>query len=249
MIHPEQLKWRGLIGRFRFKTVTAAEKEIIPPEKAHKIIGAAGFPIWVTETQDEVRFWSDDFELYLDLILGEGELRHTGSQGFLNALRVLSFYGTLSEQGIMLHAAGVVKEGKSYIFPGASGAGKTTIVRHSPSLPILSDEIVAVQMNGTEGSFIAHGTPFYSDWGQPGEEIAAPVKALIFPVHGAENFLIPLSPGQILARLLPCVYVYTRKGPILKKIFALTARLAETVPGYALHFRPGPDFWQAIDGF
>ena len=36
------------------------------------------------------------------------------------------------EQGFLLHASSVVRDGRAFLFTGPSGAGKTTIVRHAP---------------------------------------------------------------------------------------------------------------------
>src|SRR5574341_558769 len=56
---------------------------------------------------------------------GELVLRTRGDPE--NYLRVLYAWLCLEESGIVLHAAGVISEGKGYVFFGPSGNGKTTI--------------------------------------------------------------------------------------------------------------------------
>lgn len=200
-----------------------------------------------SEDEDAIRARHPGFTVCLNLKSLTGEVKLAACHEWRTVLRYLYFYGFLPRGALLLHAAGVVREGKAYVFPGPSGAGKTTIVNHSAEGRILSDEVILVGLPKDGGPLMAYGTPFFGEWGRPGEKIAAPVKGLYFPKHSSENKILPLMLREVLSRLLPCIFTYTNWQPRLQKVFDLTARLAESVPGYDLHFRPSADFWQVID--
>ena len=203
---------------------------------------------WVVEGQEELWLWRQGLTLSLDFHKKEGEAHLAEARDWHNVLRITYFHLLLEQQGLLLHASGIVHGGEAYVFPGLSGAGKTTIVKHSPGMIVLSDEMVAVQLSSKGTPTMAFGTPFFGDWGKPGEKIVAPLKGLFFPCKAKKNRLVPLSPRETLTRLLPCVFTYTKCRPRLDKLFDLTAELAGRLPGFALHFRPGQDFWKVIDG-
>jgi hypothetical protein len=199
----------------------------------------------IFEDKDELWLWRPSLSLFLNLVEKKGEARLNAANDWETVLRVIYFYSFLSHSGLLLHASGVVRQDQAFVFPGPSGAGKTTIVLHSLDQAILSDEMVLVQM--TEAGVTAHGTPFSGEWGQPGMEISAPLKGLYFPVHDRENRLVPLAPYETLTRLLPCVCTYTTRVPLLEKVFKLATEISQLTQGYALHFRPFPDFWPVLD--
>jgi len=206
-----------------------------------------GLEIWVAESVHQVWLWRPGFSLHLDFAGGKGEALLAGPPFWQNVLRVIYFHFFLPRQGLLLHAAGLVHRQMAFIFPGPSGAGKTSIVRQSQEMAVLSDEVTVLQLSGNGKGAVAHGTPFYGDWGRPGADFSARVKGVYFPIHAEEDRVIPLSPRETLARLLPCVFTYTNRRPLMAKLLAVAAKAAETIPAFALHFRPGPDFWQVID--
>jgi hypothetical protein len=237
---------KGPPWEVRVATMSAAE--IKKPEQGFRMLrGSYGAECWVAEDEENFRFWRPGCSLLLDLRHHHGTAQISDSLGRQNILRLLYFFGFLENGGIMLHASSVVRRGKACIFPGPSGAGKTTVVRNSPDLPILTDELSVVQITSQNSKVIAWGTPFHGDWGQPGVEMTAPVQGLYFVVQDHEHRLVPLSPTEALARLFPCIWVYTDWEPRLRRVFELAVQLVERVPGYALHFRPDPGFWQVID--
>ena len=202
---------------------------------------------WISESEGEFWLWRPGFSFFLDLAKREGEAQLSWPREWQSVLRIIYFHGFLQHQGLMLHAAGLVRRGKAYLFPGPSGAGKTTIVRKSQGMTVLSDEFSGVQVAGNGADVTAFGTPIYGDWGRPGEDVAAPLQGFYFPVQAQENVAVPLNSREVLTRLLHCLSIYTTRPSRLRRLFDLTVKLAETVPGYALHFRPAPDLWQAID--
>lgn len=61
--------------------------------------------------------------------------------------------------GFFLHACGVVKENKAYLFYGPSGSGKSAVASLSPELGVLSGDLILIFP--AEGDYLASSTPFW----------------------------------------------------------------------------------------
>lgn len=218
-----------------------------PPIGLQRVMGNEGLECWVADDEQTFSLWRPGLSFSLDLAAKTGQIRLGQPRYWQDVLRVICFIELLPRRGLLLHASGLVRDERAFLFPGPSGAGKTTIVRHSPGLTLLSDDIVAVRLLSGNGPVKALGTVFYGEWGKPGEQISAPLQGFYFPVKAKEDRLVPLNAHAVLSRLLPCVCTFTTWRPRLQRVFELAAELAERVPGYELHFRQGPDFWQVID--
>lgn len=109
----------------------------------------------------------------------------------------------LTHRGALLHASGFVHNGKAHLFAGTSGSGKTTAIHNAPSdARILSDELVVLRANPQHPhTLYAYGTPFYGDWGAPGEEITAPLAAIHFLKRATSPTKRTLSPRESFHRL------------------------------------------------
>jgi hypothetical protein len=205
-----------------------------------------GPEIWIKEDRDSLFLWRRGLSLSFNLKEGRAVAQICQRNDWQSILRVLYFFGFLKERGLLLHASGLVRRGLAYVFPGASGAGKTTLVRLSPELPHLTDEVTAVQLTDN-CRVLSHGTPFFGDLDQPGQKLTVPVKGLYFPIKAEQNRVVPLPTKETARRLLSCVWTYTTDPERLEEIFSLSLELAERLPGHLLYFRPEPGFWQAID--
>ena len=84
-------------------------------------------------------------------------------------LRVLFSLALVEEGGLLVHAASLVRAGRAYLFPGRSGAGKTTLARLSTDVLLLSDEVSLVR----DGR--CHGTPFWGELGRGGRPAPRPL--------------------------------------------------------------------------
>lgn len=238
-------------GEQEFHLHVAWEKgpKLSPPFQAMESLRPPGtYPLRAREVAERVWLWCPRYVIFLDLAKREGEARLTRALDWQSVLRLIYFFSSLESDSLLLHASGVVRRERAYVFPGVSGAGKTTIVRNSPGMSVLTDEMASVHLSGNGAKVIAHGTPFFGDWNQPGAEISAPVQGLYFPLHAPGNRLTSLTSSEVLARLLPCVVTYSTRRDRLDKLFDLAVRLAERVRGFQLGFLPTPDFWQMIDG-
>src|SRR5207247_1225576 len=78
---------------------------------------------------------------FLALVRAEGPLFDRGLENFL---RILTASHILESGGFLLHASGVVRAGRAYVFFGPSGSGKTTVTHLSPGDQVLSDDLTLV---------------------------------------------------------------------------------------------------------
>ena len=89
--------------------------------------------------------------------------RHSDFQNFL---RVFVAYRLTAMGGMLLHSAGVVSDGRAYLFPGRSGDGKSTFSRLSlgHGKTVLSDDLNALTWH--EGRPFLEKVPFTGDLGR-----------------------------------------------------------------------------------
>src|SRR5213594_550932 len=111
-----------------------------------------------------LEFWSYEFAGWVDRagrhasvsLVSSSRARFT--RGLENFLRVLTASCILDRGGFLLHAAGIVRNGRAYVFFGPSGSGKTTVTFLSPEDTILSDDLTLVVER--DGRYEAAGIPF-----------------------------------------------------------------------------------------
>lgn len=205
---------------------------------------------WVINTtfQDEVL----TFESYVekgavDLATGQGHLVMAPTGLIENFLRVLYAWCALRAGGLLLHSAGVVKNGYAFLFFGASGSGKTTATRLSNGHTILSDDILIVKP--VNGSFQAFGVPFRGGEMQdaPRTNTRAPLAGLYRLRKAPEHRLAPMPLARAVAELASCVPFVAINPDLGRQVVDTCARLAAQVPVFELYFRKDPDFWRVID--
>lgn len=92
----------------------------------------------------------------------------------------------VSHSTLLLHAAGVVVDGKAVLFLAPSGGGKSTASSHAGERRVLSDDHIVLRRAG--GRLLAYGTPFGRVPGSPG---AAPLGALCLLEKAPRFKLIP----------------------------------------------------------
>jgi hypothetical protein len=114
--------------------------------------------------------------------------------------QILLMYILARRQGALLHAAGIDINGRGYIFPGKSGAGKSTITRQFAALGdkgLLSDDRIVARK--IDDDFKAYGTPWPGDAGIACNK-SMPLAGIFFINHGSANGIKEITPQEALAR-------------------------------------------------
>ena len=147
---------------------------------------------------------------------------------------------------IPIHAAGVIHRQKLFLFGGVSGAGKSTISALSEKRGdrVLDEDILSLR-ELPDKQYSANA------WGYSTESNNLPIFSIFKIAQDKHNNIIPLSPLQITQFLMDQIYQVTGNNIfsdyMLKLVFSRVADIARHVPGYELHFRNSPDFWDLID--
>ena len=76
--------------------------------------------------------------------------------------------------------------------------------------------------------------------------LAAPLAGLVHLVQASSHALHPLSPGQLLLRLLDTENVPLATATDSQRWLDVSTALTQVVPGYDLWFRPDPAVWQTL---
>jgi len=163
---------------------------------------------------------------------------------FDSFLRVLFSLALMDRQGLLIHGSSIKREDKAFVFFGVSGSGKTTVARLSPEYVALSDEISAVRK--VDGQYRAFGTPFWGERRKNGENISAPLGAMLLLTKDREVFLNPLSAGVAVSKVLPGVRFFSPRKALLDKGVDQCVDLVRSVPCYDMHFLPDNSFWRVI---
>lgn len=162
--------------------------------------------------------------------------------------QLLLMYVLAHKEGALVHAAGVVFKEKAYIFPGRSGAGKSTISNlfQSRGYEVLSDDRVAIRKIG--GGYKAFGTPWS---GQADIALNSEVTlgGIFFIRQGSKNEIITLTPGAAAERLFPVTSIPWYDEETMSRILLFCEDLLVHLPSYELYFRPDERVVDIIDEF
>ncbi|HMP88841.1 MAG TPA: hypothetical protein PJ991_01505 [Kiritimatiellia bacterium] len=143
----------------------------------------------------------------------------------------------LYKEVAIVHGAGIVVDGKGYVFFGPSGIGKTTISRlwlgHGAVL--LNDDRVAIYRQGDEWRIA--GTPWHGE--EPKVSPAsAPLAGVVRLRQAPENNIRKLTAIEGLSELLACALIpfFSRSG--IDRAMDLLGDMYNAVPMMEFSFRP-----------
>lgn len=148
--------------------------------------------------------------------------------------------------GLLLHGAGIARDGRGYLFCGYSGSGKTTVARLSPDDLVLNDDLVVALPDGDR--WLLYATPFWNPTQvRPGRITCAPLTALLRLVQNTTVFLEPMGAGQALAEIIANAPVLPADPTLSAALLLRGQQILRAVPAYRLHFLPDPSFWPLVE--
>lgn len=167
-----------------------------------------------------------DFEAVLDLGTGAGTLKAAANEQCLDAfLRSFISFLLIRSGGFMLHSAGLVKNGKAYIFLGKSGAGKSTLSKLAVSAgaEVISDEINLLRFE--KGRWRVYGSPFWGEMRADGRPGTWPLGGIYLLGKAKTNRVGVCSGGEALKLLLRCLLNFDKSAATAALILKNAARL------------------------
>ncbi len=162
-------------------------------------------------------------------------------------LRILFAYFILRIGGILIHAAGISRNGKGFIFSGPSGIGKSTVSKLSPEAIILNDDLTIIKP-GLDQKWAIYSTPFAN----PGQKIhnkSVPLVGIYLLEQSNEVTLEEVSPGKAVAELFANVPVVSMDSHSADQLFTIIHEIIRDVPVNKLRFIMDPSFWILIDKY
>jgi hypothetical protein len=196
-------------------------------------------------------YWAYEFAGTLAAGRGVAELALVASSGALfergleNFLRPLTASYVLAQGGLLLHAAGVVRDGRAYVFFGPSGSGKTTVTHLSPRDLVLSDDLTLVVHEA--GEYRAAGIPFgMAHHHVPDSGGSFPIAALARLVQSPQVRRERLTGGRALAEIASCLPFVNHEGGEAARALEVAGRLLDAVPAWRLSFRKDDSFWEVL---
>jgi hypothetical protein len=142
----------------------------------------------------------------------------------------------LHADAVVLHASGVVHEGRAYLFCGRSGAGKTTIARlwREAGAMLLNDDRVIVRGGG---QVRAAATPWHGD----DDEVHAgcfPLGGIFHLAQAPQTVVKPVDGIAAAAGLVANSVAPFYSASAVERLLAVTDTVAAGVPAFALEFKP-----------
>ncbi len=159
-------------------------------------------------------------------------------------LRMFLSWALLPQEGFLLHAATVVRNGKAFVFVGRSGAGKSTVASLSPQGSVLTDEISLLKR--VKGEWRAFGTPFWGEFRAEGSNSSAPLAGIYRLVQSPDNQIELLRPIQLLKSLLPCVLFFSSEPGDHHRLLQILGAASQEISGYNLQFQKNRSFWEVL---
>jgi hypothetical protein len=147
---------------------------------------------------------------------------------------------------LMVHACGILKDGKGYLFIAQSGGGKSTIAALAIDnrLEVLNDDRIILCIEGD--SFKMYGNPWHGDIAQTSSKFSG-IKEVFFLKKAATNRIAHCVKREaVLAFMRGCFYVpVTNK--IMKKRFDICGKFAEKLTCNYLYFKPDKSIWTFLE--
>ena len=151
--------------------------------------------------------------------------------------------------GALVHAAGMHFHDRGYIFPGRSGAGKSTISSQFAKrkhIGLLSDDRVAIRK--INNKFMAYGTPWAGDAGIA-ENKGTILSGIFFLHQGSENVIKEISPGEAFERLMPVTSVPWYEEGMMTKVLSFCEDMVSCIPSFDMFFRPDSEIVDLLEEY
>jgi hypothetical protein len=148
--------------------------------------------------------------------------------------------------GFALHGAGVLRDGRAYVFAGPSLSGKSTAVALSAPARSLGDDLAVLVPRGA--TWLAPALPFDSS-----EKAPPKADGVLFPVAGtwrlfqaAEARLERVPPTIAAASLMGCAAFPWAMPDLSESVLEHVRRYIGAAAFAHLYFRKSPDFWDLL---
>lgn len=151
----------------------------------------------------------------------------------------------LEHDQLMFHCATLVDDDdNAYLFYGPSGIGKSTVVRNSQGMKIISDDVVVLSRLGDQ--FQIFKTPLERNKQKPATIPLLKLKGMYRLIQADHTRLQALSPAEHLTKVMGNIWnlEFSKTGYV--QALQLVASQYVDVPGYDLHLQKDSNFWDLL---
>jgi hypothetical protein len=137
----------------------------------------------------------------------------------------------------VVHACGVVVDGRGLIFGGPSDVGKTTLARlwRKDSATLLNDDRVILRTG--DGKATLSGSPWHGEESEVRAQ-TVPLRAIFHLKQARENKVRKLAATEALAKLIATTVAPFYLKENMERLLESWAQIVELVPSYVLEFTP-----------
>lgn len=193
---------------------------------------------------------AEHFSADIDITMRRGRLQLSARDragSVENCLRALIGGALVRQNGVLLHAASVVRRGEALLLFGPSGSGKSTLAKLAldAGFTVMSDDLTALRE--IDGVFYVDGLPF------KGSHPQARFSKGLYPLAGAymlekgtSDKLFAVSRGQAVAAMLASTPFISGDADGLVQLMPRLERLVGAARVRRLQFRPTSAVWKLI---
>jgi hypothetical protein len=216
--------------------VEVVSPEVFDPDADAKVWLQDGE--WHMERGDFMALWNPQTR--------QGRIRQSVNPYSVDSvLRIVHTLLLARAGGFLVHASSAVRNGKSFLFSGLSEAGKTTMARLAPAnVTVLTDEASYVRKVGSQ--YLAFGTPFAGELGEPGKNISEPIAALFLLAKSAENQIVAVEAAEAVRRLMRNILFFAHDPELIGLVFESACAFVAEIPVFQLSFFPDQRVWELI---
>ena len=236
-------RYRGFVTSFQYQFIISVHWQNTGEEITFT-------PPTVSFLDNSIQLTGRGFAGNFDLINSQGKIMITMAspvEAIDYFLRITTSLLIFKNRGIMIHGAGILHQGRGYLFFGSSGSGKTTISKLSVDDDVLNDDLIVLLPS--ENGWIMCSTPFWNPTQIEPKMGAVLLSGIYRLVKSKSVFIRPFTSGQALAEVLANIPVIATDSTRSQILIERCMQLLKTTPAYQLHFTPDNSFWQTIHDY
>ncbi|MBN3040336.1 MAG: hypothetical protein JW867_04350 [Candidatus Omnitrophica bacterium] len=189
----------------------------------------------------------EKFECLLDTQARSAAVRIIKELTHFNTfLRVFYSQVLVFSEGFMVHAAGLIRNNRAYLFAGPSESGKTTTAKRANGFDILSDELVIIRR--INNIFFLYSTPFSGEYTQRIKNLKAPLSNIFFLNKRLKTGLVSKSSLSSFIDLLENIFFFDQEKDSSQFILGLSSRLTAVIESFDINILSYSDLGRFVDG-